>query len=232
MTSAARLVLFDLDGTLLLTRRAGWEAMLEACDELFGRPFRHQHTRIDGNLDPVIWRGLCAENDVADPDRHHEPFRRAYAARLATKLADPARTQRLRGTLELVDALERERDVALGVLTGNYPETGARKLVAAGFDPARFPTAAWGSDAPNRPALLPIALARHRATSGVELPPDRVVVIGDTPWDVECAKTHGARSLAVATGRYDVETLRRAGSDLAVRELDDTARLVAWIVGR
>ncbi|MCC6409162.1 MAG: haloacid dehalogenase-like hydrolase [Planctomycetes bacterium] len=232
MTSAARLVLFDLDGTLLLTRRAGWEAMLEACEALFGRRFRHEHTRIDGNLDPVIWRGLCAENDIADPERHHDRFRSEYAARLAAKLADPARTERLPGTLELVDALEREPGVALGVLTGNYPETGARKLLAAGFDPARFPTAAWGSDAPNRPALLPVALARHRAARGVELAPERVVVIGDTPWDVECAKTHGARSLAVATGRYDVDTLARAGSDLAVRELADTAQLVAWILGR
>jgi phosphoglycolate phosphatase-like HAD superfamily hydrolase len=228
---ADRLVLFDLDGTLLLTRRAGWEAMLEAAEEIVGRPFEHVDIRVDGNLDPVIWRGLCAANEVADGDALHEPFRRAYGRRLAAKLGDPMRTTRLPGTLELVDALAREPSVALGLLTGNYPETGREKLVAAGFAPERFPIAAWGSDAGDRPALLPVALARHRARSGVELELARVVVIGDTPWDVECAKTHGARCLAVATGRFDVETLRRAGSDLAVPDLADTARCLAWILG-
>lgn len=225
------LVLFDLDGTLLSTRRAGWEAVLEACESVFGRRFRHERTRIDGNLDPLIWRGLCEENAIPDPDARQPEFRRAYAQRLAAKLADPGRTRRLPGTLELVEALGREPAVTLGLLTGNYPETGAQKLVAAGFDPRRFPVAAWGSDAPSRPALLPVALARHRATSGVELAPERVVVVGDTPWDVECAKTHGARALGVATGRYDVETLARSGSDLAVADLRDTARFVAWILG-
>lgn len=226
------LVLFDLDGTLLLTRRAGWEAMLEACEAVFGRRFRHESTRIDGNLDPLIWRGLCAENGVADADELHATFRGEYAKRLDAKLADPTRTQRLAGTLELVDALEAEPAIVLGVLTGNYPETGTRKLVAAGFDPARFRVAAWGSDAESRPALLPVALERHRALSGRELSAERVVVIGDTPWDVECAKTHGARCLAVATGRFDVATLRGAGADLALTDLTDTARCREWIVAR
>ncbi|MCK6448419.1 MAG: HAD hydrolase-like protein [Planctomycetes bacterium] len=227
-----RLVLFDLDGTLLLTRRAGWEAMLEACEAVFGRRFRHERTRIDGNLDPLIWRGLCAENDVQEPETHHERFRRIYADRLAEKLADPARTRRLPGTLELVDALESDPAIVLGVLTGNYPETGAQKLIAAGFDPARFRVAAWGSDAESRPALLPIALERLRQRFGRELAAERVLVIGDTPWDVECAKTHGARCLAVATGRFDVATLAAAGADRALPDLSDTANCLAWITAQ
>ncbi len=221
------LVLFDLDGTLLSTRGAGMEAVLEACRALFGFEFRHSATRVDGNLDPLIWRGLCAENGIANAEELHARFRAEYAARLAVKLREPGRTQRFVGTRELVDALEPE---SLGLLTGNYPETGRAKLDAAGFDPNRFEVAAWGSDAESRPELVPIAVARDRERRMRELAPHEIVVIGDTPFDVRCAKANGVRSIAVATGRYGLDELRSEGADLVLEDLADTHSILEWML--
>lgn len=226
------LVLFDLDGTLLLTRGAGLEAVVAACRELFGEHFVHRTTSVDGSLDPVIWRELCAENAIADPDAHHDRFRALYAGRLARVLAEPGRAYALRGARELVAALQDEPDLTVGVLTGNYPETGKLKLAAAGFDPDRFSVAAWGSDARTRPGLVPVARARHRERSGIDLAPDRVVIVGDTPSDVRCAKENGARCLAVATGRYSTARLAFEGADLALEDLSDTHTARRWIVDR
>jgi phosphoglycolate phosphatase-like HAD superfamily hydrolase len=98
-----------------------------------------------------------------------------------------------------------------------------------------FPVRVWGDEAsgqpPKREQLVPIGIARGQAARGAILRPRQVTIIGDTPHDISCARTHGCRSLGVATGHFSVDVLRRAGADLAVADLRDTARIATWLIG-
>jgi phosphoglycolate phosphatase-like HAD superfamily hydrolase len=227
------LVLFDIDGTLLLTRGLGVECVRDAMQELFRVPIDVYAASFPGGLDPLIWRELCALHGLPDGEEHHARFRGIYRGLLERRIAaEPARTYALPGVPALLDALERVEGLTLGLLTGNYEETGRMKIAAAGLDPARFAACAWGSDAPERRGLPAVAVARHRAATGRALEPRDVLIVGDTPRDVDCALAHGARVLAVATGRYGVEELRAAGAERVVASLEDTLELVRWIARR
>lgn len=223
------LVLFDIDGTLLITRGVGVQACIDAGKALFGPQFTHKDTRFAGNLDPLIWRGLCAENGVEET--REEEFRSLYGSLLRERLAESGATRRLPGALELVRSLATIDHLTLGLLTGNYPETGLFKLDQAGFDANLFPIRAWGIDGRDRRSLPPVALERYQAASGRALAPEQVVVIGDTPHDVDCARASGCRSLAVATGRHPLEELTDSGADHVAPDLTATEDLVRWIVG-
>ncbi len=116
-------------------------------------------------------------------------------------------------------------DVYLALLTGNYEEAARIKLEY--FDLWRyFRCGAFGDDAPDRNGLLPKAMAAIRACGGPEVAPVEIVVVGDTPLDVACAAASGARSLAVATGGYDVDALRAAGADVVMQDLTDTLEVL------
>jgi phosphoglycolate phosphatase-like HAD superfamily hydrolase len=136
----------------------------------------------------------------------------------------------LPGVKNLVHRLHRDDRFTIGLLTGNYPETGKLKVETAGLNSELFSIAAWGCDAPTRRDLTPLAIDQHSRASGRTLRPEHVVVIGDTPHDVDCAKAHGCRSIGVATGMFSVQVLADAGADLALPTLEDTEAIVAWMV--
>ncbi len=225
------LVLFDIDGTLLLSQGAGMKCFAAAGSALFGREFRIEGLRFGGGLDPVIWRELCAANGVArdDAESQHDRFRALYAELLAERLRPAGTARALPGVTPLLDALGRRAHVTVGLLTGNYPETGRLKLEAAGLASRRFSVSAWGCDGDHRRDLLPVALARCEESTGRRPPREQVVVVGDTPHDVDCAAAHGCRSLAVATGQHDVAELAACGASLAVENLADTDAIVSWL---
>jgi hypothetical protein len=125
--------------------------------------------------------------------------------------------------------------VAIGVLTGNFAETGRMKLSACGIDAGRFHLHVWGdesaSDPPRREDLPGVAMGRYKERFGRGIDPGRVVVIGDTPHDISCAKAHECHSLAVATGSFSVGDLRKCGATRVVEDLGDTAGVVGWLIG-
>lgn len=223
------LILFDIDGTMLHTERAGVASMLEAGRELFGEHFSFDGIDVAGRLDSLIWRDLCAANKVAPTDENHTRFRTRYGRALADRLTREATARALPGVIPLLDALTGVDEITLGLLTGNYPETGRLKITAAGIDPDRFLVAAWGIDGPSRRHLPPVAMRRHRELLGRDIAPERVLVIGDTPHDVDCAHHNGCKVIGVATGSFTVERLRDEGADLAVPSLEATDQLVGWI---
>ena len=136
----------------------------------------------------------------------------------------------LDGIPEILDALEARDDVVLGLLTGNV-EPGARiKLQAAGIDPERFRVNAFGSDHEHRPELPAIAQRRAGEHLGLELAGDRLVVIGDTPADIECGRSLGARAIGVASGHYTVEQLRQHNPYAVFPSLANTAEVLDKIV--
>jgi len=228
------LVLFDVDGTLLLSRGASLRCYRAAAKELFGREMETDGMKTAGGLDPLIWRALCAVNGIDDERarREHDRFRATYARILAAELAGGGVAYALPGVPALLDALaDAEARVHIGLLTGNYPETGRLKLEAAGISMERFAVAAWGDEAERRPDLVPLARGRHERRSGRALRPEQVVIVGDTPHDVECARVHGCRSLAVATGGSPRAELEQSGATRVVDDLSATRELLRWVLG-
>jgi len=205
-----RLVLFDIDGTLLNSGGMGRASMQRALGMIFGSPGNPSY-RYDGKTDKQIVRDVMRLEGHTDEhiDSRMEKLIDLYLEGLRTGAKGGKFNVRpLEGVVDLLDALEPREDVVLGLLTGNV-EPGARiKLTAAGLDPDRFRINAFGSDHENRPELPAIARRRANETLGLDIAGDRVVVIGDTPADIECGRSLGAKAIGVASGHYTVEQLR------------------------
>jgi phosphoglycolate phosphatase-like HAD superfamily hydrolase len=227
---SVRLVLFDIDGTILQSNGAGRRAMLVALREVFGSPGPEDH-RYDGKTDPQIVREVMRLEGHHDAhiDGRMDALMSLYLSRLEQELQH-VDTLVHPGVFELLAALEGRTDTILGLLTGNLREGAYAKLRAAGIDPDRFRVGAFGSDHEQRPALPALAQRRARAELGVDLEGEDLVVIGDTPADIECGRSLGVRAIGVATGAYTVDELLRCGAYAAFETLADTERVVSAIV--
>ncbi len=224
------LVLFDIDGTLLLSQRAGAQCMHDATRELYGDAFTFDGVEIAGRIDPQIWHDVALANGIDDPAAHHDRFREVYTQHLARRLAVANTVRVLPGVTALLKALGAVKGLSRGLLTGNYPETGRLKIEAAGLDPAIFEVAAWGCDGRSRRDLPGVAMDQHAAATGTRLAPGQVVIIGDTPHDVDCARAHGCVALAVATGPSSRDELVASEPDLLADDLSQTQEIVSWIL--
>lgn len=232
-----KLVLFDIDGTLLWGDGAARRAFEGSLTEVFGTPGA-PGVRYDGKTDRQIARELMrgAGFDDAEVDRRMDALVAGYLERLRAEVraggaAGTPNFVALPGVAELLDALEPMPGVTLGLLTGNVAGGAAVKLAAAGIDRARFVANAFGCDAEHRPELPEIARRRGEALLGAPLAGADLVVIGDTPADVQCARPVGARSVGVATGRYSEAELAEHAPAATLPDFRDTARAVAAILG-
>lgn len=233
---ASRLVLFDIDGTLLLTGGAGREALERAFAELFPEvptaEVRAAAAGVEygGRTDPRILRDIAAALgwDAQRFGRVEQELSRRYVLHLAARLARPDSPAYLMpGVRLLIDRLLARGDATLGLITGNS-EPGARVKLAP-FDLNRFfPSGGFGSDHEDRREVARVAHARARHTHGEEFAPERVVVIGDTPHDVDCAHANGFRALGVGTsGR--AEQVRAARPDRFFADLSDASAVTRAI---
>jgi phosphoglycolate phosphatase-like HAD superfamily hydrolase len=229
-----KLVLFDIDGTLLWTDGAGRRAIGRAIGAELGRELPLDDYRFDGKTDLQIVGELFAlagDPDPQEPQRLHAVCQR-YVAHLDEELdRAPGRTVLLPGVSRLLDALEREAGVVIGLLTGNVQDGARLKLRAAGVSAERFRVGAFGSDSAIRGELPAVAFARARALFGASPDPARAVVVGDTPADVACGLGAGARTVAVATGSYGEAELYAAGAHHVFDDLTDLARVLPALVG-
>ncbi|MBX3357191.1 MAG: haloacid dehalogenase-like hydrolase [Phycisphaeraceae bacterium] len=229
------LILFDIDATLISTSGAGIRAMEDAARSVFHPDFAADGIDYAGRLDPLIIGDFF---NVAKQSRSAvavAEFRAAYGRNLATRLVEPGVIARpLPGVPELLRALQASSEVTLGLLTGNFPETGTLKLKHCGIDPEGFRIRVWGDESPHDPPsrehLPAVALERYHAIHARRVDPSQVTVIGDTPHDVRCARVNGCRSLAVATGRFGTAELRSVGADLVVEDLSSTQRILEWLL--
>jgi phosphoglycolate phosphatase-like HAD superfamily hydrolase len=217
------LVLFDVDGTLVDTAGAGRRALqaaFEAVHGLTGVAARTARVEFSGKTDPAIVAEMCAA--LALPETADgEVFERAYLAALTAEMGrhDPRRRV-LPGVLPLLEALAARPRVHLGLLTGNV-EAGARaKLAPFGLNPF-FPTGGYGSDHADRREVARCAAARVAGHAGCDLGAAAVVVVGDTELDVDCARAHGFRAVAVLTGWCSREALEAAAPDVLLPDLSD-----------
>ena len=214
-----RLILFDIDGTLVLTGGAGGRAMARAFEDVFGFSNGLGAISMAGRTDAWIVSQMLAEHGIADAGPHLQRFHDVYVRHLATEVLKPSAEKRvLPGVRVLLDTLAARDDVYVALLTGNYRRGAEIKLEH--FDLWRyFGAGAYGDDSHDRNGLLWTALANVDAVGGTRMRPSEVVIIGDTPLDVAVAVAGGARSLGVATGSYDVDTLLESGADAGLPDL-------------
>jgi phosphoglycolate phosphatase len=228
-----KLVLFDIDGTILLTSGAGRRAIVAAIGETLGSTRAVGRISFDGKTDPQIVLELLQSAGHAEPPSPEliDAICRRYVELLAVELEQPTtRTTVMPGVYQLLDRLAGTEGVILGLLTGNVAQGAALKLRSAGIDPSRFRVGAYGSDAAFRPDLPPIATRRAVQYLGREPAGDEVVIIGDTPADIACGQCINARALAVATGGYSQAALQACGPYAVFQDLSDTDRVMSSIL--
>lgn len=227
------LILFDIDATLITTSRTGIAAMGEAGRALIGPTFDESRVEYAGRLDPLIIADLLKVHGREPTEDAVRNFRSHYRIHLERLLLRAGLAKPCPGVVALLEALEAAGAGTLGLLTGNFPETGSIKLRAAGINPDRFPIQVWGCDSPFEPParhhLPPIGMRHYEARYARPIRPDEVTIVGDTPHDITCAAAHGCRSLGVATGHFTVEELLAAGADHAVTDLSRTAEVLHWL---
>jgi phosphoglycolate phosphatase len=226
-----RLVLFDIDGTILTDRGASRSAFAEALDAIYG--YRGELARYDfsGRTDPQIAHmvlrdaGLSAE----DIDARIAELWQRYLAGLARN-ATPERVHVMTGIPELLAELAQHADVVLALLTGNI-EPGARLKLGAPDLNHYFEFGAFGSDSANRNDLPPIAVHRASERLGRAFHGSDVVIIGDSIYDVRCGVPYDATTIAVASGKTPAETLRAENPRHFFDNAADLDALMAAILG-
>ncbi len=226
---STKLFLFDLDGTLLLSGGAGLRAMETVFMDLFNLPGAFEGIRPDGKIDPAIFREIIKhrEVDVADLDEAVARLSKEYIKELEKEMPISKEAVLMPGMPQLLEKLSSMEDVQLALLTGNL-EKGAR-IKCARFDLNKyFPFGAFGSDHENRAELVRISAKRAAAYIDKPVPLDKnIVVIGDTPRDVECGQAYNATTVAVATGNYSLEQLEKTGADFLFEDFSDTEKVIA-----
>jgi phosphoglycolate phosphatase-like HAD superfamily hydrolase len=228
-----RLVLFDIDGTILSSAAAGRDAIRAAFAEEFEELHFFEAVRFDGKTDPQIIAELyraAGRPERATAEQVAVVVER-YVAHLESVIAGRRHLVRTYpGVVPLLEELEARDDVLVGLLTGNVVPGARLKLGAAGIAFERFAVGAFGSDSAHRPDLPPIAVARAEPKFGRRPVGEEIVIIGDTPADVTCGAALGVRAIAVATGHYSVAELEAAGAHATFEDFSDTGAVLAAVL--
>lgn len=225
-----KLVLFDIDGTLVLTGAAGLRAMTRAVEDVVGHTDALDGIPVAGRTDRIILSDTLERAGRPMDEALLGELRDRYVMHLRSEIERPGTGTKgvMPGVRELLDALEGRDDVFLGLLTGNFAAGARIKLEY--FDLWRyFRCGAYGDDAADRNALVPFALARARGCGLPEIAPEHILVVGDTPHDVACARAVGAVPVAVATGSFSVAALEATGADVVFPDLSDTRAFMTLV---
>ena len=213
-------ILFDVDGTLISTGGVGTRSWRWAFEKLHGVSADIGEHSEAGMTDPVVGRTTFHEVIGREPtDREMARLLAGYLERLPVEVRNSAHYRVLAGVDELLPRLQ-AAGMLLGIVTGALETAAHIKLARAGLAPL-FTFGGYGSDSDDRSELTRIAIDRAGAILGRNVPSARVYVVGDTPRDVEAARSVGATAVGVASGKYSAEELRRAGASFVLGSLED-----------
>lgn len=222
-----KLVLFDIDGTLLTSNGAGEHALRQTVRELFDAEDDLTDIEIAGRTDSGIARALLAKYQLAASAENLGRFYDAYLRHLEREL--PRKNGRLLpGILQFLESLRARSDIAVGLLTGNLSRGAQLKLTHFGISHF-FDFGAYADDHHERPQLGSFARKRAREKHGIDFPVEEIYVIGDTPHDIACGKAFGARTIAIATGRYSRAELARHEPNFLFEDFSDVDRVLATL---
>ena len=231
-----RLVLWDIDGTLVQAGEVGRDIFAEAFQAVLGRAPDQVAARMlsmAGRTDPEIALELLAAHEIAEGERHLPAFSEALVTALAAKaVAIRERGRALPGARDVLAALGRDDGVVQSLLTGNVQPNALLKLASFGLDGyLDFEVGGFGSDHRHRPSLVEVARDKAERKYGTAFDATATVLVGDTPLDVAAGRAGGARVVAVATGPYGLDELEETAADAVLPDLRDTDAAVAAILG-
>lgn len=227
-----KLLLWDIDGTLLLTDGLGMQSMQRAGRDVLGQDFCFEGIVTAGGVDHMLYDQAARQSGFDDHLPHHDRFRQRYIEHLSSALdTEPHRLTVMPGIPALLDSLSTRNDIVMGMVTGNYGDAARAKMTRAGIDPNIFIITSFSESGPDRPGLVNAALNAFHERYNEPIDPAHAVIIGDTPRDVHCAKENGCTSFGVGTGRYTRDELIEAGADVAVDDLSDPTPLLQLIDG-
>jgi len=221
-----RLILFDIDGTLIDSGGAGVRSLDLALKDLFSIDNGFHGISMAGKTDTQIIKegimkhGLSGNGTI-------DAVIKAYLNYLRREINNDRKHVKP-GIYEVLEELKPLQDLGLGLLTGNI-EQGARIKLEPFRLNEYFPAGAFGSDDEDRNNLLPIAVKRFEELFQQKIEADNCIIVGDTPRDVECAHIYGAMCIGVATGPYSYEDLIEAGADYVVHDLSDQKTLLNFL---
>ncbi len=224
-----KLVLFDIDGTLISDGGAARESFALALHEIYDYSADLRRYDFSGRTDPQIAHMVLHDAGWSEPaiEEHIARLWERYLAELTQQA--PQRSRELPGVRPLLEELQRRTEIVLGLLTGNI-EPGARlKLGAAGLNDF-FPFGAFGSDSRERQELPPIAVERASRFSGHRFHGRDVVIIGDSIYDVRCGVPHSATTIAIASGKTPPERLRAENPHPFFHSAEEREALLAAIL--
>jgi phosphoglycolate phosphatase len=231
-TTLRRLVLWDVDHTLIESRGVGGELSAAAFAEVFGRQMEHQ-PEVTGKTELAIVAELVRLHNIPPRPEHAEQYAAALAAQYASHRDQlRSRGRALPGAQETLATLDDRPDILQTVASGNFREVAQIKLDV--FDLARFldfELGAYGGDEIERPALVALARKRAGSASGTTFDRTNTVMIGDTVHDVAAGLNGGARPVGVASGKTSADDLKDAGADIVLPDLTDAAAVLAAVTG-
>ena len=227
-----KLVLFDIDGTLITSRGAGRRAMRTALERVFGAAGGIDQYDLRGRTDTRIVHDVMGALgwEPARVKERLDDFFEAYLGGLTSEIGDGRHVVTLPGVSAVVARLAQSPEALLGLVTGNIEEGARIKLLPTGLWPL-FRVGAYGSDHMDRRRLPSLAARRAQALVGYPFAPTEVVVIGDTPHDIDCARAFGAVAIAVTTGQYTRAELLADRPDHLFDDLADVDKVLAAILG-
>ncbi len=226
-----KLILFDIDGTLIRSHGGGRAALQAALEEIFGTAGPIDTYRMGGKTDARIVRDLLAGNGLEFAAiKATLPAVYELMTEKARMIFPEKKMVQCPGVSELLAALSGKRDVLLGLLTGNNHLTAPLKLAAADIHPGQFHVGAYGSEAVDRNELPAIAWQRAKELTGMDFNGKNTVIIGDTPADILCARAGQAMAVAVASGWHAASTLAQYCPDYLFENLTDTQEVMAALL--
>ncbi|MEX2224589.1 MAG: HAD hydrolase-like protein [Candidatus Rokuibacteriota bacterium] len=227
-----KLILFDIDGTLITSRGAGRRAMRTALERVFGVAGGIDQYDLRGRTDTRIVHDVMGALgwEAAKVRERLDDFFEAYAAGLASEIGDGRHVVTLPGVGAVVERLAQTPEALLGLVTGNIEEGARIKLLPTGLWP-HFRVGAYGSDHMDRRRLPSLASRRAHALVGQAFASADVVVIGDTPLDIDCARAFGAVAVAVSTGQHTRDELLAERPDVLLDDMSDVEKVVELLLG-
>ncbi len=224
-----KLLLFDIDGTLITSGGAGEKALRVGLKTHFGIEDDFATIEIAGRTDTGIARRIFEKHGIELTNANLSAFLEAYLRSLEEFLPQiPGR--RLTGTQELLEALQPRSDVVLGLLTGNMRRGAQIKLQHYGLWDY-FVLGAFADDHHDRNQLGPFARERAREQLGQLFRPEQIYILGDTPHDIACARAIGAQAVAVSTGVFSREELAAHTPDYLFADFSDTQAVLSALLG-
>ncbi len=225
-----KLVLFDIDGTLLKVEGVSRNALIDSLKSVYGTAGSAYTHDFAGKLDSVIISEVMRAAGFSDEQiaRGFQEVKQTYIQLFKARVT-AAHIKLMVGVVELLQRLAQCKQVTLGLLTGNFEESGRYKVALPNLN-HYFPFGAFADDARTRNELPPIAVERAYAHTGRRFEGKDVVIIGDTPHDIACAKVLDSKSIAVATGFYTEAQLQVHSPDYVFSNLADTDAVLETIL--